>query len=140
MVHYVVTRPRVVGDCPDATRDFVITRKLSCCPKREPETVKGRITLGADDYQREVFGAGKVRLKQSSDYVDVFGGALGSDEVWARLQVTCPSTGTVVFDSGEVRREDAFCKQDKRFLFLFEGHARRGANDSCCPGDLKCPP
>src|SRR6516162_9983374 len=110
MVSYVVTRRAMVGvDCPDATRDFVITRKLICCPKRRPEIERGRITLGADEDRREVFGAGDTRLKHSSDYVDVFGGALGSGEVWARLQVTCPSTRAVVFDSGEVRRDDAFC-------------------------------
>lgn len=129
MVSYVVTRQTLVGvDCPDATRDYVMTRKLSCCPDRAPQVTKGRITLGTDDYEREIFGDRKTHFAQSSEYIDVFGGALGSGEVWARLQLTCPSTGAVVYDSGEVLRDHAFCKQDKRYLFLFEGH-----------GDLQCP-
>ncbi len=128
MVSYVVTRRTLVGvDCPDATRDFVMTRKLSCCPDRAPQVAKGRITLGTDDYEREVFGAGKAHFEQSSGYIDLYGGALGSGEVWARVQLTCPSTGAVVYDSGEVLRDDAFCQQGRRFLFLFEGR-----------GDLQC--
>jgi hypothetical protein len=77
-------------------------------------------------------------MEQSSDYIDVFRGALGSGEVWARLLVTCPSTGTIVYDSGE-RREDTFCEQGKQFLFLVERHAQREASHSCCPNNLKCP-
>lgn len=121
-VRYVVTRRAFAGsDCADASRDFVITRKLTCCPEQEPRVEKGRITFGADEDRREIVGAGEDRLEHSSEYIDVFGGALGSGEVWARLQVTCPSTGAVVFDSGEVRREDAFCKQGRRYWFLFDG-------------------
>lgn len=124
MVHYMVTRRAAVGaDCPDATRDFVITRKLSCCLDREPQIARGRITFGADEDRREVFGAGDIRLKHS-EYLDVFGGALGSDEVWGRLQMTCPSTGAVVFDSGEVRREDGFC-EPKPYSFRFDSKCPR---------------
>lgn len=124
MVHYMVTRRAVVGaDGPDATRAFVITRKLSCCLDSEPETARGRITFGADEDRREVYGSSEIRLTHSG-YLDVFGGALGSDEAWARLQVTCPSTGAVVFDSGEVRREDGFCDQ-KPYSFRFDSKCPR---------------
>jgi hypothetical protein len=71
-----------------------------------------------------VDGASTIRLKHSSDYVELLDGALGSAEDWARLQVTCPSTGAVVFDSGEVRHADAFCKQGRQFMFFFEGNSK----------------
>ena len=70
-----------------------------------------------------MFGAGDIYLKHS-EYLDVFGGALGSQEVWARLQMTCPSTGAVVFDSGEVRRENAFCGQ-RPYSFRFDSRCPR---------------
>jgi hypothetical protein len=127
MVRYVVTRRAAIGvDCPDAARDFVITRKLSCCPDRKLEATRGRITFGANEDLREVEGASDVRLKHSSEYLEVIGGVLGSEEDWARLQMTCPSTGAVVFDSGEVRSEDAFCKQGKQYMFFFEGRVLAG--------------
>jgi hypothetical protein len=141
MVRYVVSRPAMVGSgCADSSRDFVFTRKLACCPDRDPRVEKGRITFGANEDRRELDGLGDDRLTHASDYVDVFGGALGSDVAWARLQVSCPSTKAVVFDSGEVRPGDAFCTQPgKVHLFLLEGHARRGATGACCPDHLKCP-
>lgn len=125
MVHYMVTRPAAVGvGCPDAIRDYVITRKLSCCLDREPEIARGRITFGADEDRRRVYGSGEFRLPHSAEYLDVYGGALGSEEVWARLQMTCPSTGALVFDSGEVRRENGFCDQ-KPYWFRFDSKCFR---------------
>lgn len=124
MVHYVVTRRAAIGAaCPDATRDFVLTRKRSCCLDRDPEVSRGRITFGADEDRREVDGSGEIHLTRS-EYLDVYGGAFGSPEVWARLQITCPSTGAVVFDSGEVRRETAFC-EPKPYSFRFDSRCPR---------------
>src|SRR5687767_11382712 len=84
-VRYVVTRRALLGDgCPDASRNFIMMRKLICCPEWEPQIEEGRIILGAGEDWRVVSGAGESRMRHSSDYVDVFGGALGSGVVWAR--------------------------------------------------------
>ena len=80
------------------------------------------VACGDGDH-REVFGAGEIDL-QHSEHLGVFGGALGPEEVWARRQMTCPSTGAVVFDSGEVRRENGFRGQ-KRYSFRFASKCPR---------------
>ena len=138
-VAYIVTHTAAIGrGCPDHDRNFILTRKLSCCPNLAPISMDGRFILGALVDYSELSGQGRYRLDHSSDYLTATAGALGDGEEWARLQIICPSTGTSLYDSGNVSREDAFCRQSATwsgFLFLFEKHSRRRPSDSCCPGD-----
>lgn len=143
-VSYIVTRRAILSkNCPDISREFVMYRKLSCCPEWEPQIQRGRIIFGEKNDRLELHGIGTYEIEKSSDYISVFGGALGSGEDWASLQVICPSTGMTVYDSGEVYRADAFCKQGSGrwggYLYMFEGHAQKKGAGSCCPEGAECP-
>lgn len=131
----IISKHAVIGNgCNGVERNFVLTIKdqYSLVPAEH----EGEIKIGTSGYEYQYKGYSKTYNEYKNDYLIIFGGQMGFD--WAKLKITCPITGKILFDSGEVAFQKAICFQDKTQLFFMEGHSQLKPGDSCCPENLNC--
>lgn len=124
----MVRRSQAIGGaCTDRHRKIVFIHKSQCCEElgRYEETVD------------------LTKLQSQRGYLEILTGVVGDMPVWAQLQIICPSTGAMLYDSGRVSEAKAFCFEGNSYYYIFEGHAQRSRGESCFPPDAapsKVPP
>lgn len=128
------------SNCKDKERSFILTRKFISL-ENHYDTL-GKITgIGTSEIKIKLADGQIIKVDQNGDFISLFSGALGSLPEWARLKIVCPSSGYVVFDSGVVKREDAFCESSDRSLYgayWFFGLKKNFDELTCCPKGFEC--
>lgn len=85
------------------------------------------------DYQE------KVNLNYFNNFLVI---STGLGFSWARIQIICPSTKELVFDSGMVLRENAACysneNKDIRVFNFLDGNTKYREEFNCCPHGKRC--
>jgi hypothetical protein len=129
-------------NCKDTERTLVLIEKSLHVD--EPSDSKGRITgIGSSQIHIQIDNAKKRIIEYNNvEIVYLVSGALGALPEWAQLKILCPSSGQVVFDSGVIKQEEAYCSPSngKPFgrSYWFFGLKDGFDKESCCPNGYDC--
>jgi hypothetical protein len=105
-VRVAVDKDTVLGHgCPDSKRTFNLSRKLGA----NTDSYVGEFIFKGNSIEIEMNESIHEAFMIDDKYIVVFGAALGSSYDSYRLEVRCPSSNKLLFDSHEVSEEEGSC-------------------------------
>lgn len=114
----VISKQFVIGHgCKEPNRNIILTLKEES--SSDEIEYKGEIILGTEEYSYSLGNETPNVYKFENNYMHV--SSIMHDLVWVRLQVICPNTGKLVFDSGKQKSEEIVCYQEEGRIFFLNG-------------------